>query len=247
MGTAIVSGLISSGKYSPEEISISNPHKEKIESFEAQGVNIHTSNKEAIKDASLIVLAVKPWIIPLVIEEIRSNISLTETEVCSLAAGITSEDLKRMFENYQPSTLTIAIPNTAMKVRESMTFIVPVSGHAEHSLSVFKELGKVMVVDEDHLGAGTALASCGIAFAMRYIRAACEGGVELGFKASAAKEIVCQTLQGTVTLLQEKDTHPETEIDKVTTPGGYTIKGLNAMERFGFTTSVIEGLKACKP
>ena len=89
-----------------------------------------------------------------------------------------------------------------------------------------------------------ALASCGIAYAFRYIRAASEGGVELGFKAHQTQEIVMQTLKGAVALLEADNLHPEEAIDQVTTPGGYTIKGLNAMEQAGFTNAVIQGLLA---
>jgi pyrroline-5-carboxylate reductase len=82
---------------------------------------------------------------------------------------------------------------------------------------------------------------------MRYVRAAAEGGVELGFKAKDATKIVLQTMEGAVKLLQATGEHPEAAIDKVTTPGGVTIKGLNAMEHYGFSNAVIEGLKAgCK-
>jgi pyrroline-5-carboxylate reductase len=102
----------------------------------------------------------------------------------------------------------------------------------------------VLTVESNHLSAGTAVASCGIAYAMRYVRAAVEGSVELGFKASDAQQIVCQTLKGAVELLLQNGNNAEVEIDKVTTPGGITIKGLNTMEKNGFTNAVIEGLKA---
>ena len=111
---------------------------------------------------------------------------------------------------------------------------------------IFSRMGKVMVVEERLMGAGTALASCGIAYVMRYVRAATEGGVELGMYARDAQRIVEQTLQGAVALLRANQSHPEQEIDKVTTPGGITIRGLNAMEQAGFTNSVIQGLKASK-
>ena len=110
--------------------------------------------------------------------------------------------------------------------------------------AVFDGLGQTCLTDEQHLAAGTMLASCGIAYAMRYFRAAAEGGVELGFKADAAKDIVLQTVKGAVELLQANGNHPEAEIDKVTTPGGLTIRGLNEMEHAGFTSAVIRGLKA---
>ena len=113
--------------------------------------------------------------------------------------------------------------------------------------NIFDELGGCLITEERLLGAGTTLASCGIAYAMRYVRAAAEGGVELGFKAKDATKIVLQTMEGAVKLLKATGEHPESAIDKVTTPGGVTIKGLNAMEHYGFSNAVIEGLKAgCK-
>ena len=131
-----------------------------------------------------------------------------------------------------------------------MTFIVPVDATTEETQTIsniFDELGGSIITEEKLLGAGTTLASCGIAYAMRYVRAAAEGGVELGFKAKDATKIVLQTMEGAVKLLQATGEHPEAAIDKVTTPGGVTIKGLNAMEHYGFSNAVIEGLKAgCK-
>jgi pyrroline-5-carboxylate reductase len=128
-----------------------------------------------------------------------------------------------------------------------MTFIA--SAHSTQPqdqllMDIFGELGEVMMVEEGQMAAGTSLASCGIAYALRYVRAAMEGGVELGFRAAAAKRIVMQTLRGAVDLLEATGAHPEAEIDRVTTPGGLTIRGLNAMEAAGFTHSVIEGLRA---
>ena len=109
---------------------------------------------------------------------------------------------------------------------------------------LFGQVGQCILTEERLLAAGTTLASCGIAYAMRYVRASVEGGVEIGFRADDALQIVLQTVKGAVSLLQATGHHPETEIDKVTTPGGVTIKGLNEMERAGFTSAVIRGLKA---
>ena len=130
-----------------------------------------------------------------------------------------------------------------------MTFITSVRSTPERDaevLAMFKELGDAMLVEERLMNAGMALASCGIAYVMRYIRAVTEGGVELGFYARDAQRIAMQTMLGAVNLLNAEGTHPEAEIDKVTTPGGITIKGLNAMEEAGFTASVIKGLRASK-
>ena len=128
-----------------------------------------------------------------------------------------------------------------------MTFVVPVAateGQTAAVSSVFGAVGHTIVTEERLLAAGTTLASCGIAYAMRYVRAAAEGGVELGFRADEATAIVLQTVRGAVELLQAGGGHPEAAIDKVTTPGGVTIRGLNEMEHAGFTSAVIRGLKA---
>lgn len=146
-----------------------------------------------------------------------------------------------------PIPFFLVIPNIAIAQLSSMTFIVPIDATTEETakiIDLFDEMGETLITDEQHLGAGTTLASCGIAYAMRYIRAAAEGGVELGFKADDAKRIVMQTVEGAVKLLEATGLHPEAAIDMVTTPGGVTIKGLNEMEHAGFTSAVIRGLKA---
>ena len=128
-----------------------------------------------------------------------------------------------------------------------MTFLVPVDADDKDTAAVkqlFSLLGGCIVTEERLLAAGTTLASCGIAYAMRYVRAAVEGGVEIGFKAKDAESIVLQTVKGAVSLLQATGEHPESAIDKVTTPGGVTIRGLNEMEHAGFTSAVIRGIKA---
>jgi pyrroline-5-carboxylate reductase len=163
-----------------------------------------------------------------------------------IAAGVSSESIKQWLGESCPP-LFLAIPNIAIAEMASMTFIVPIDATEEKIqtvVNIFDEMGNTLITDEQHLAAGTTLASCGIAYAMRYIRAASEGGVELGFKADDAKKIVMQTMKGAVELLEASGMHPEQAIDLVTTPGGVTIKGLNEMEHAGFTSAVIRGLKA---
>lgn len=234
MGGAVARGLAES-----ETVTLSTPHPSVIDIEE---ICLTSDNCEAIRDADLVVIAVKPWVLPTVAEEIAPHLS-KDTEVTAIVAGVSGHDLSMMFGTHCPSVLSIAMPNTAMSVGESMTFIVDVAGTADRAVKIFSRLGSVEIIEERLLRGATALASCGIAYAMRYVRAATEGGVELGFKAAAAQRIVAQTLRGAVALLDREGSHPEAEIDKVTTPGGLTIRGLNAMERAGFTTAVIEGLK----
>ena len=135
------------------------------------------------------------------------------------------------------------IPNLAAEIGESMTFASAILGKADDLVkSLFDQVGKTLIVDERRLQAGMMVASCGTAFALRYARAAMEGGVQLGLYPHEALEAVYQTMKGAVDLAGSRGAHPEAEIDRVTTPGGITIRGLNAMEEAGFTSAVIAGL-----
>lgn len=244
MGTALTQGLLESGEINPKEIFISDPDVERLEKLGKAGVSLASNNIEATEKADILVIAVKPWILDSVIKEILPALNAEKTEVALIVAGIPGEEIKKMFVDNLPQNLSIVIPNTALSVGKSMTFIVKLAGEPNLAIETFGKTGMVKTVEERMLPALTALASCGIAFAMRYVRAAMEGGVELGVKASEGQQIVCQTLAGAIALLSQPHAHPETEIDKVTTPGGITIRGLNAMEKAGFTNAVIEGLRA---
>ena len=244
MGGAFVEGLLEKAGVPEANISVSDPNPTIVTTWERRGVKVSSSNKDTVKDPDLVVIAVKPWLLSSVIEEIESEIYLSNAEVCLIVAGLSMKEIYGMFKKGVPEKLSVAIPNTAMSVGESMTFVVPVSGEPELSIKALETMGKVMKIEERLLPAATALASCGIAYALRYVRAACEGGVQLGFRASDAMKIVNQTLKGAAAILELPGRHPEAEIDKVTTPGGITIKGLNAMEHAGFTNAVIEGLLA---
>ena len=248
MGGAMADGFIKSGAVKPADISVANPTASKLEHFALQGASVTTDNKTAAEGADIVVIAVKPWLVEQVVNELKPVLNYTRQTIITVAAGISGSQFTAWLkkDDAVPQTF-IVIPNTAIAVLASMTFIVPVNATADTTTTIkalFDNVGQTMVTDERHLSAGMTLASCGIAYAMRYVRAAAEGGVELGFKADMAKDIVLQTMKGAVELLQANGNHPEAEIDKVCTPGGLTIRGLNEMEHAGFTSAVIRGLKA---
>ena len=258
IGTAMVKGLVNGNITSPSNIVCTDLMKEnlvKINNFCADIVTDKQTNVDAIKDSDIIVIAVKPWRVEPTIDEIKEHMDYNKQIVVSIAAGINFEMLTSFFkrvkkEGYKTSpTLYRVMPNTAIEVQSSMTMLAGFQASEEQDklmISIFNSMGSAMLIDEQLMSAGTALASSGIAYAMRYIRAATEGGVELGFYPDQAKEIVLNTVKGAVDLLLANKTNPETEIDKVTTPGGLTIKGLNKMEEEGFTPAVIKGLKATR-
>lgn len=251
MGGALARGLALGTLVQTSKIYLSNPSTPKLEALKREfpEINITTDNREAARVADIVVIAVKPWKVEEVLREITPDMDYTRQAIASMVGGLGIAELSAWLDRGDgvlPATYLI-IPNTAIATMSSMTFIASARATEEQEnklLDIFNELGKAMLVDEEHIAAGTSLASCGIAYALRYIRAAMEGGVELGFRADDAKHIVMQTLRGAVDILEKNNTHPEVEIDRVTTPGGLTIKGLNAMEATGFTHSVIEGLRA---
>lgn len=251
MGGAVARGLAKGSIIPTSNIYVSNPSQPKLEALKSEfaEINTSTSNCEVASVADIVVLAVKPWKVTEVINEIKPYLDYSRQAIASMVGGLSIAQLSEWLDKGDgllPATYAI-IPNTAIATMSSMTFISSTRSTAqkdEQLLDIFRELGDAMFIDEGVMPAATSLASCGIAYALRYIRAAMEGGVELGFRADDAKHIVMQTLRGAVDILEANNTHPEVEIDRVTTPGGLTIKGLNAMEATGFTHSVIEGLRA---
>ena len=251
MGGAVARGLAKGTLVQTSDIYVSNPSTPKLEALKGEfpEVNTTTDNCAAAVAADLVILAVKPWKVVEVLEELKPHLDYSRQAVASMVGGLGIAQLSEWLDKGDgvlPATY-ILIPNTAIATMSSMTFISSARSTAERDnllLAVFNELGKAMLIDESAMPAATSLASCGIAYAFRYIRAAMEGGVELGIRADEAKSIVMQTLRGAVDVLEASGAHPEAEIDRVTTPGGLTIRGLNAMEAAGFTHSVIEGLRA---
>ena len=252
MGGATARGLVKAGAVKPSDVTVSDISPVVLASFSALGYNTTKDSAQAVKGADVVMLVVKPWLVEEVISVIKPELDYSSQIIVCIAAGLTPQQLSEWLgcdANGVVAQCMLVIPNTAIEILQSMTFITPVMASpesVEKVKSLFDSTGTSMVVNYDHMGAATALASCGIAYAMRYIHAAAQGGVEMGFYPADAVKIVCQTVQGAAGLLSQPGAHPEVEIDKVTTPGGITIKGLNEMEHAGFTSAVIRGLKASK-
>ena len=247
MGGAIARGLSKGTTVQASNIRVSDisaDHLQALQTF-APEISISRTNAEIIKDADIIILAVKPWLVETVAKEIEHKIDYKKQIIVSIAAGVDFEKLSELFDT--EASIFRVIPNTAIDILESVTTIAAQKATKEQQdlvLTLFAEMGKAFLVPESQLNAFMSLSSCGIAYAFRYIRAAMEGGVEMGIYPAVAKEVIIQTLRGAIGLLEANDTHPEVEIDKVTTPGGITIKGLNEMEANGFSNAVVKGLKA---
>ncbi|MDD3080543.1 MAG: pyrroline-5-carboxylate reductase [Paludibacter sp.] len=247
MGGAIARGLSKGTMIQTSNIAVSDISQPNLDAVKAVApeATITNSNVEVIKDADIVIIAVKPWLVEVVAKEIEPKLDYKNQIIVSIAAGVNFDRLADLFDTQ--ATMFRVIPNTAIDVLQSVSTISSHKATKEQEdlvLDLFAELGKAFLVPETQLNAFMALSSCGIAYAFRYIRAAMEGGVEMGIYPQVAKEVVVQTLRGAIDLIEANGSHPEMEIDKVTTPGGITIKGLNEMEANGFTNAVIKGLKA---
>jgi pyrroline-5-carboxylate reductase len=249
MGGALVRGLLNGQTFKASDITVADCFQASLDKFADTGASLTTDNKTAIHGADIVAVVVKPWLVENVMKEIKPELDYKKQIIISIAAGVKCAQINEWLDKGDgvlPALFSV-IPNIAIAVMNSMTFIAPCNATKDQTAiitRIFDEMGSSLIIEERLMAAGTTLASCGIAYAMRYVRAAVEGGVELGFYAKDAEKIVLQTVKGAVELLQNNGNHPEAEIDKVTTPGGVTIKGLNEMEHAGFTSAVIRGLKA---
>lgn len=244
MGGSIVSGIIKSAYLDPSAIYVADPREKVLEEFSKKGVHTFKNNADAAKQADMVIFAVKPYHIEAVISEVKPVLTAGKILV-SIVTGISLDQLSALAGD--DMEIFRVMPNTAIAMQESMTCIAAnaSSGSSLETVrELFDQLGKTVVIDEDLMAAATVLASCGTAFALRYVRAAMQGGIEMGFGAEMAQFITAQTVMGAVKLILNTGNHPEREIDKVTTPRGITITGINEMEHQGFSSAVIQGLIA---
>ena len=244
MGGAIARGLLKSGSVKADHIFVSDRRENILEEMRTMGVNICQDNIEAVKSTDVVIVAVKPYHIESVVDEIKNELT-PEKIFISIVAGVGIDELGKIAGKEIP--IFRVMPNTAIALQESLTCI-SANGYTEkykgYVKELFDKLGKTVEIPEELMAAATVLSSCGIAYALRYIRAAMQGGIEIGFGAEMAQFITAQTVKGATELILQSGNHPEREIDKVTTPRGVTITGLNEMEHKGFSSSLIQGVLA---
>ncbi|MDR1718862.1 MAG: pyrroline-5-carboxylate reductase [Dysgonamonadaceae bacterium] len=255
MGGAIARGLVSGSMFKVNDITVIDVNKKPLELLQSQlpGIQTALSDYDSLPNADIIIMAVKPWFIEDVILDIKFKLDYGKQILVSIAAGVTlsmmEKSLSKPKEDISLPALFRVIPNTAIAIGQSMTLVSTTNASDTQKaliLKIFNELGKAILMDEDRLPAGIALTSCGIAYLFRYVRAASLAGVELGFYPSQAQELIVNTMKGAAELLLHTNVNPEVEIDKVITPGGITIKGLNELEANGFSDAIIKAIKTSK-
>ena len=251
MGGALAHGWLKKGEI---ELTLADKNEELLNRFASlypqhlQDGRLHVlkDNRQAIQKADVIILVVKPWLMQEILVEIKDDIDLSRQIIVSDAAGFDTRKIEQVL--CQSGSYVYAIPNIAAEYAASMSFVAynaSVTADQRQAVSsLYGQCGAVMELNEEQVAAGMMMASCGIAYVMRMVRAMMLAGVEMGFYPQQAQQIAQQTMAGAVSVLQESGLHPEAAIDKVTTPKGVTIKGLNEMDMAGFNAAVIRALKA---
>lgn len=245
LGAAIAEGLLKSGFATPAQITVTRRNVDRLATLKEAGVTVTSNNQHAIENNDVIIVALKPYNVKEVLEGLKQSFNPEKHIIISVVTGVSLKDLSAIFNNHTP--VFRAMPNTAIAIQESVTCLCSVNAtnaQVNYVTDLFNQLGISISIDEKLMDAATVLGACGIAYALRFIRAATQGGIEIGFDAKTASLIAAQTVKGAAELLLKGNRHPEEEIDKVTTPKGCTIVGLNEMEHRGFSSSLIRGIGA---
>ena len=243
LGAAIAEGLLHSGFVKAADIIITRRNIEPLDYLREKGVEVTADNGQAVTFADYIIVALKPFQVKEVLKEITPSLDPRRQVLISVVTGLWIREIHEITGEQLP--VFRAMPNTAIAIRESMTCICQQHAGDEQRAFVsalFGQLGVSVMIEEKLMDAATVLGACGTAYAMRYIRANIQGGIEIGFDVKTASLIAAQTVKGAAQLLLSRQSHPEQEIDKVTTPKGCTIAGLNEMEHQGFSSSLIKGI-----
>jgi pyrroline-5-carboxylate reductase len=240
LGVAIAIGLANFSK--GNHITITRRNTAQIQHLSQNGINVSSNNIENIDQADLIILTIKPYQIDTVFNEILPHIS--NKIIASAVSGVSLETLQHKTKGAH--SIVRIMPNIAAQFAESATcisFSEQNKEAGEQVVNLFNHLGTAIVIEEKLMDAATVLGACGTAYALRYIRASMQAGIEIGFDAQTALAIASQTAKGAAKMALDEKIHPEQLIDRVTTPQGCTIVGLNEMEHRGFSSALIRGIK----
>ena len=240
IGMAIAKGLIKQKVLEPSKLFLSRRRNGLLADQKKEGFGI-TDNQTLVSECDVIILAVLPGQAKEVILDLMPQFQAKKKLLVSVVSAVSIKELKDWSGDH--TEVVRIMPNTAAEFGASMTCIAGEEQQpVEQVKTLFDPLGQTMVIKEQLMPAATILAACGIAFFLRFIRGVSQGGIQIGFHAEEASHIAAQTALGAAQLLMKTANHPESEIDRVTTPMGCTISGLNEMEHFGMSSAMIKGI-----
>lgn len=245
LGASIANGLLGRADFDPKNLTLTKRHVESLSDFAEKGVKVQSDNISAAANADIIILGVKPYNVAPILSEINPSLDPKKQIIISLATGISLEEMYRVID---PTSIAFRVmPNIAADIQESVTCVCSQNANSDQVnlvTELFNGIGFTIPIDESLMEAATVLGACGIAYVLRFMRAMIQGGIQIGFDSVTASKIVNQTVKGAAELMIQKNIHPEAAIDKVTTPKGCTIVGLNEMEHQGFSSAMVRGVIA---
>lgn len=239
LGMALALGIT---QFTSHQVQVSRRNVSKIEHFLNEKLHVSNDNAYRIDEADMVLLTIKPHQIAHVVSELAAQ--APNALWVSAVSGWSLSQLQELTPSHYKWMRVM--PNIAAQFGESATCISYSGAFLTEMHSVvelFNALGTAVVIDEKLMDAATVLGACGTAYALRYIRASMQAGIEIGFDAQTALAIASQTAKGAARMALEEKIHPEQLIDRVTTPQGCTIVGLNEMEHQGFSSALIQGIK----
>ncbi len=241
LGVALARGWVRAGRFAPSQVAITRRQQSRLAALEQEGYATGLTSAEAAAQAQLVILAVQPQQLAALLNDIAPVINAASHRVISVVSGASIADIRKVLGEHVD--VVRAMPNTAVVIGESMTCLAGDPGGAlDEARALFDLVGRTLVIAEDMIVPATALCACGIAFFLRTVRAAMQGGIEIGFHPEDAALLAAQTAKGAAALTLQAGAHPEREIDRVTTPRGCTIAGLNEMEHQGLSSAMIKGI-----
>jgi len=243
LGRALAQGWVAAGLAPTGDVRVTRRQTEKLDDLARDGFEVGDDNRAAVEASDVVVLAVQPQQLKELLEDVGPSLDPEHHRVVSVVSGASIAGLREALPHGVP--VVRAMPNTAVSIGESMTCLSADDGDEQaltEAVALFDAVGKTLVIREEMMVPATALCACGVAFFLRCIRAASQGGIEIGFHPEEALLLAGQTARGAAALSLKEDTHPEEEIDRVTTPRGCTIAGLNEMEHQGLSSALIKGL-----
>lgn len=245
MASALVGGIISAGKFLPSDITVSDKDDEKLKTLSRLGVNTSIDNSECVKNSDIVFLAVKPNIMSLVLDEIKSKIA--DKIVVSIAAGITLDYLGQMLG--KEAKIIRVMPNTPAQVGCGMAVLSPNENVSDYESvtveGIFKSVGEAIVLDEKFMSIATALHGSSPAYVYMLIDAMADSGVKYGLTKKQALLLSAKAVEGSAKMVLETGKHPSELKDNVCSPAGTTIAAVCALEKNGFKASVQEAIDAC--
>lgn len=241
LGKSIAKGLITTDAIT--SLYLTKRNLRSLSDFEGyNSVFLTSDNLEAVRNSDIIIFAVQPAHFEGVLNTIKPVLT-NKHVLISTITGFSIAKMESVVGEHQ--FIIRAMPNTAIAVGKSMTCICCNNKGNERvkiAEAIFNRLGTSIIIQESLMQAATVVCASGIAFWMRLIRATTQAAIQLGFEANEAQELAMHTCEGAANLLITNGNHPEQEIDKVTTPKGCTIEGLNEMEHKGLSSSLIQGM-----